>query len=739
MNTKRWVQLSISFVLLASMFIASLGVANAQPAPATALKGVPASTTTLPPGITYGAFGGTITDLVMDPKTPTTLYAASDYGVFKTTDNGDNWSLTGLTSVMVNALVVDPTNSAVIYAGTRGQGFWKSSDGGATWTNSPNAYIQDKIVYTIVVDPNNSNNVYAGGREYGVDGSSSGNWGGGVFKSTDGGVTWNAMNNGLPGGYVYSLVIDPTAPTILYAGTDGYGVYKTFDSANDWVARNTNINTANSDNLKIRSIAMDPNNHLRLLMGVWGGASVFETNNGAENGWSNVGQNFYGQKVLTVAFNPVIQGYVYAGLVNGAPYDSTNGLYTSWNPMPGPITTNLYNQWGFLQAVNAFLVNPQNGLTLFIAVNGRGVFRSLDGGKTWAPTDQGLAATTVTAVVIDPKNLSHLYAATSGTGIFQSYNSGATWSSYSPLPSQWDNLTSLALDPTTAGTLYAGIGTMKGMGQSGIGYSTNNGQTWTYINGNIPQAPVPAAPDASSDLQPGDAGLSALSPGASQMTFPAVTAVAAAPTSPVLLYAGTSSHGTWYSTNTGSSWASVDNSSASVTSIQVYPNDPYSVLIATSNQGLFKATYTGGGFNRTYYLAGMNVQSAYIDTTTSPNTLYAGTTNGVYKSGDNGTTWNLAGLSGYQIDALTIDHPSVYQAKIFAGTTAGIYYTYVGGSTWNKFSNISAPISAIAVDPVGHDLVYAGTDGGGLASLSQSILYPTYLILSLFIRVVPTP
>src|SRR5439155_8626085 len=76
-----------------------------------------------------------IHDLVIDPRTPTTLYAAQSAGVFKSTDGGANWSsiIAGLTNLKVFALAIDPKTPSTIYAGTNGGGVFKSTNGGGTW------------------------------------------------------------------------------------------------------------------------------------------------------------------------------------------------------------------------------------------------------------------------------------------------------------------------------------------------------------------------------------------------------------------------------------------------------------------------------------------------------------------------------------------------------------------------------------------------------------------------------
>ena len=83
--------------------------------------------------------------------------------------------------------------------------------------------------------------------------------GGGVFKSTDGASTWNAVNTGLPGNTsVTALAIDPTTPSTLYAATYGGGVYKSTDGAG------SSVNAGSSTNLVVSALAIDPTARARL-------------------------------------------------------------------------------------------------------------------------------------------------------------------------------------------------------------------------------------------------------------------------------------------------------------------------------------------------------------------------------------------------------------------------------------------------------------------------------------------
>jgi photosystem II stability/assembly factor-like uncharacterized protein len=167
--------------------------------------------------------------LAIDPRSPNILYAGGyENGVFKSTDGGAHWSNTGLTNTGVNVLAVDPLNPNVIYAATSGlhdypahpdgfRGLFKSADGGASWlavnNGLPDLSGDGHSVIALVIDPDGPNVLYAGTN------------GDGVFKSADGGASWNALNDGLTNRAVQALVMAPGNPNTLYAGTPA-GVFK---------------------------------------------------------------------------------------------------------------------------------------------------------------------------------------------------------------------------------------------------------------------------------------------------------------------------------------------------------------------------------------------------------------------------------------------------------------------------------------------------------------------------------
>jgi uncharacterized repeat protein (TIGR01451 family) len=183
--------------------------------------------------------------LAIDPNAPGTLYAGGADGLFKTTNGGTGWVQgTGFPAgETVQELAIDPLHPATLYAATTG-GVFKSGDGGTTWTAintgltlpPPNSTVA-RSVRSLVVDPITTTNLYAVA-------------GGQVFKSTDGGNTWNTASTGLTDG-VSDIILDPALPSTLFVGSSSTGVFTSTDSAGTWTTATNALSNFNVDTLAI--------------------------------------------------------------------------------------------------------------------------------------------------------------------------------------------------------------------------------------------------------------------------------------------------------------------------------------------------------------------------------------------------------------------------------------------------------------------------------------------------------
>lgn len=198
-----------------------------------------------------------ICDIAVDPLTPATLYVGfcSGNGVYKSTDLGLTWNPanTGLPYASILSVKIDPEDPDILYAGILSKGVFKSINGGSTWIEK-NSGISSKYTVELAIDP--AGNIYA--RDWNDVVSVSSNGGDtwslyapvipevtsleiktiafdlsgkiylstteGLFKSEDDGLNWINITSGLPT-YANQLAIHPNNPNILYAGTNGMGVY----------------------------------------------------------------------------------------------------------------------------------------------------------------------------------------------------------------------------------------------------------------------------------------------------------------------------------------------------------------------------------------------------------------------------------------------------------------------------------------------------------------------------------
>src|SRR5437016_8787981 len=120
----------------------------------------------------------------------------------------NSWTSIGPDGGFIMALAIDPVTPATLYAGTYRGGVFKSTDGGESWS-AVNTGLPDLNVFSLAIDPQTPTTLYVGIERAGV------------FKSTNGGGSWSAVNTGLdPTIQVSALAIDPQTPATLYAGTN---------------------------------------------------------------------------------------------------------------------------------------------------------------------------------------------------------------------------------------------------------------------------------------------------------------------------------------------------------------------------------------------------------------------------------------------------------------------------------------------------------------------------------------
>ncbi len=306
---------------------------------------------------------------------PTTANAVRNTaGVLKSTNAGGNWapSTAGMGSRSVYSLAIDPTNNAVVYAGTLGgSGVYKSTDGGATWTGLNAGFSASPA---IAVDPQNPSVLYAANNA----GFSA------VMKSTDGGTSWAQANAGMPGGSIRSLAIDPANTLTVYAGTNG-GVFKSTNGGTSWALVNNGVNV-----FGVSSIAIDPAN-TSTVYAATDASGVFKTTNGGTN-WTQKNTGLTNTTVTSLVIDPINPSTIYAATSGDGVFKTTNGG-DNWSP----VNTGLTNLM-----VNVIARDAGSPSTLYAGTRGTGIFKTTDGGGNWSRVYGSLNTPRIVALASGP-------------------------------------------------------------------------------------------------------------------------------------------------------------------------------------------------------------------------------------------------------------------------------------------------------------------------------------------------
>jgi hypothetical protein len=186
-----------------------------------------------------------------------------------------------------------------------------------------------------------------------------------------------------------------------------------------------------------------------------------------------------------------------------------------------------------------------------------------------------------------------------------------------------------------------------------------------------------------------------------------------APSDPAVAYLGTFGSGVYKSGDGGSGWDAAGLSGLVAWSLAVDPANPDLVYAATSTPGSIKVSSTGGGAWADSPLpdAGL-IAYALVAAPDNSGSLYAGTTNGVYRLA--GGSWTSLGLAGNTITAVAVNPQ--HAGFIYAGTSNGAYFSFDSGATWlpGPAGLANLTVQAINFDPFYPNTIYISTTGNGV-------------------------
>jgi photosystem II stability/assembly factor-like uncharacterized protein len=570
-----------------------------------------------------------IQSISIDPRNPSLIFACTQSSVFKSTMGGAAWTLIfrGFNLEDISRILFDPSGTGTLYAvgaaststGTY-QEWFKSTDGGTSWSNLT---VRGSQIDSLMMDPTNSSILYASLAAYSYRTPTSHSTCPYGFKSTDGGATWQDATNmatnvytssftGIPCTYdgqetgpIPTWVISPfdhntlMAATLAPFGNNTLWLFRTTNAGSAWslVGPVTTARSALSaivywDPISPNTVYMLDGSHAELLKSTDAGAS-----------WGVI--RSFPSTVLfqDIVFDPMTAGNVFITELDYSsnPQGDLSLLQTidggaTWKAHPpfiaiqsamghglivDPHDRNTVYMIGFKSIdggsnwsqwrppVETLAIDPITSTTLY-GTTASAVFRSVDGGANWVTTGAGPGNNG--QIVIDSLTSSTLYMSAQG-GVFKSTNDGVDWiPSSAGLPPSY-KIGTITIDPTNPSTLYVnGSYNVSGNMWTDANFkSTDGAKSWAPIVHGFGDGPILVDPRNPSTLYQGHAYtntsiLKSIDGGAnwgnvyvSGLPFDSYTLVID-PTNPTTLYAaGSKPNGVFESTDGGAHWNAMNS------------------------------------------------------------------------------------------------------------------------------------------------------------------------------------
>ncbi len=616
-------------------------------------------------------YTGRVPAVACSPTDPDRYYVGgADGGVWRTDDGGQSW--TPLTDHMpcsaIGAIAIDPSNHDVVYVGTGeanfanhsryGLGVYKTIDGGANWEHLAESTFAGRCFSRIVIDPQNTQTLYAAIAIAGgfpslaaakLHPQRSGPLG--VFKSTDGGVSWLHLTNGLPGVSATALVIDPSNPQVLYAGighifgNTANGAYKSVNAGASWTKLAGGLPTALAGRV---TLGISPSEPQRLYAhfglptdpggGGSGGLGFFTTTNGGA-AWT----------LVNSGSGPTYQWYF--GVIGVHPTNPAIACYGNLN------ITWSGAALGTPAHVDQHAIAWDAAGRIVAGCDG-GVYRNPGTGGTWTPLNTGLGIIQIyPGLSTHPTNPEFVLGGFQDNGSAKRTADSLVWTQVTGGDGGWTQINQSnpsIMFTESQGTANLSRSTNGGnsFGGAGAGITGRNCFLPPYIvdpvNGN---RVLYGTERVFRSMNGGSNDWAAISPDLTASTTAAIRALAIAPSDPQVVYAATNNGRVLASTDGGINFALIlDNIPGwpRVTrEIFVDPTDAMAMYLAVAAFGETQVRRTPDGgqswepLDATLPDIPVNVVAA--DTRCGKPMLYAGTDQGMYRSADDGASWSKYG------------------------------------------------------------------------------------------------
>jgi photosystem II stability/assembly factor-like uncharacterized protein len=610
--------------------------------------------------------------VAIDPSNQDVLYIADGTTphLYRSTDNGHSWQLlfdAGPSYSQLTALAIAPSDARILYVSTRAAG--ESGRGGAVFRIDTNAPLGETAqestgelpdsVSSFVVDRYDPLRILAIVKEAGL------------WRTTDGGLSWRPIRSGLPEISFAQIAVSPHLPDTLYLvgrqdlatgapatpnlnPDESYGIWRSSDDGGNWTR--VGGNTFGRASGPIRVVTFHPDDPDVLYAA--GEQGVYLSPDQGET-WTSINGRLPFDAMNAVATDGQT---LYAGSAGASVFVGQIHplIHTAdWIPTSALVPPVHHMQ---------LELHPQDPQVLYASAYPGGVFKTTDGGQRWSSTSFGLPRLAVTdpsqqapyTLAIAPSAGETMYVGTFGRGVFRSDDAGRSWRPVAGQNGEQPNreVHDLVVHPTDPNTVYAAT-------ENGLWHTSDGGQTWVVDHKGLESARPMRSLALASDGQ-----LYAGSGGYGVFVRSAVT--------PTLegAWRQLTALGTW-----GSGWSSWQ------------PHTPSQLIDLLVDSG-------------------------------SAETLYAGSfPSGFFRTSDRGQTWNAsnAGLGNVGVLSL-VSHPSDHR-RLFAGTTDGVAHSADGGeSWWPRDSGWPSGhwVLSLVIDPQRPDTLYACSQLGATRTSSET-------------------
>ena len=628
-------------------------------------------------------FGGRMISHAFDPNDSQIIYAGSATGgLWKTENGGDLWlPLTDqIPSTGVGAVVVNPNNPEEILIGTGegyvangfdirpGLGVFKSINGGLSWEQSDFAYIyaNDVSVFKLIWHPSNENIVWMGATN-------------GIWKSTDGGLSWQQTfgdGTNQATSICDDMVLHPTDPDILYAGIEGDGIWKSIDAGESWFKLENGLPAGDLDFISIDICISQPD---VLLTSMTSSAStgfsmkgLFRSLDGGET-WTEITEapNAF---CVPPALGTACQGF-YNNIVAVSPDDPDHiwlGGITLWRSTDGGETWVQRDRYTCIYCneppacrtyvdQHDFAFDPADPETMYVFNDG-GIAKSTDGGDCWEQKNEGLVTAHFYGIAASSANPDIVIGGFQDHGLQGvDISEGDEWDRWG-----WFDGNDVEVHPDNTNILF-------GTWINGLYLKTTGGvhtlsfQITTGMNLNE---------NSGAHFAP----------------------LRISPADPDVLLGCTEAR-IYRSTNGGSSWQAVADA-PNVTEVAFSQADPqhcYAAAWVGNDWRFYHSSDGGANWDQTANPPGWRITD--LKTSFSePGTVYATrnsinpNTAHVYRSTDFGESWlGIQGdLPDIPVNGFAIN--PFWEENLYVATDLGVFTTTDGGATWTEF-NDNLPIS----------------------------------------------